>query len=446
MGRALLFLSGGMMILFGIVQLSITERQKIIPERTAEYYTDQQAKNIAASIIDLTIEQIRENQDWVGGFDFDNYMDAEVSVEVYDENSNSYPDSINAGTWDEYKVLLFSEVNYEGTTLETEVLLQRDSFSKYSYFTDAESMPNGQTIWFGGNDAITGPVHTNGTFSIRDSPIFNGPVTSPNMWNRLNSSTNPQFNDQTDFNAPTKELPDASQIDVLESAAHSSGLTFDDDVELEFFVNENEGTNGVGYVKAEQTGWVRCSHSWHNYWEQRTTEEDYKISDYNGLISVDGNVDVKGTVKGEVTLHSSGDVNITGDLMYYVNPDADPSADPHDPESNYYLGLLGLVSEEDVTVDSEAHRDNGSYDIHIHAAIMALGDSFTVENYNDNRSRGTLNVLGGIIQKVRGPVGLTNGSGYTKNYVYDRRLLSMIPPSYPREKWFSVVYWRDRTN
>jgi hypothetical protein len=193
--------------------------------------------------------------------------------------------------------------------------------------------------------------------------------------------------------------------------------------------------DGEGYFKRIEEETVSCGIG---CTETVVTETEYLLSDYNGVISVDGNVDVKGTVKGQVTLHSTHEIEIMGDIYYNTNP--------LDSSSN---DMFGLVSEGNVIVDRDAHLDNGSSDLTIHASIMALNTSFEVEDYGSSGSRGILNVLGGIIQKNRGAVGTTGGwsgsTGYSsKNYVYDERLLQTMPPSYPRESVFSIVYWKDK--
>ena len=80
---------------------------------------------------------------------------------------------------------------------------------------------------------------------------------------------------------------------------------------------------------------------------------------------------------------------------------------------------------------------------------MALGNSFTVEDWNQGPPKGTLTVLGGIIQDYRGPVGTFNPStntkvsGYTKNYQYDARLMTNPPPFYPTTGDYVIVSWQE---
>jgi hypothetical protein len=69
-------------------------------------------------------------------------------------------------------------------------------------------------------------------------------------------------------------------------------------------------------------------------------------------------------------------------------------------------------------------------DPQIHAAILALGHSFIVQNYDEGAKLGTLTVNGAIAQKWRGPVGTGGGSGtgYLKDYGYDTRFQFASPP------------------
>jgi hypothetical protein len=81
---------------------------------------------------------------------------------------------------------------------------------------------------------------------------------------------------------------------------------------------------------------------------------------------------------------------------------------------------------------------------------MALGNSFTVENWWEGSPKGTLTVFGGIIQDERGPTGTFNPetnnkiSGYSKNYQYDVRLITNPPPFYPTTGDYVVVTWREQ--
>ncbi|WP_428234801.1 hypothetical protein [Gracilimonas sp.] len=431
MGRAMLFLVSGLVIISGIIQMANMNRTEMLPERTATHFNEQQAKNVAASLIDNAIQNLLVDMEWSDDITMSTASGASGTLYMTQPD----PD-------DEYRVLLTSYGTYGGYQAEIEVLMQRDSFSRYSYFTDSETFAppyDHIKIWWWNGDQVTGPVHTNGTFSMSGSPTFNGFISSPNDWvgytgdedsddpATRHGSDSPNFNGGTNFNlTKTKDLPGTEQINLLKSQAT---LSFSSNKDVEFY----EDVLGEGYVKVKDVG---CS-------DPITCYDHYKLSSYENaeggvVISVDGHANVVGEVKGSVTLHAKDDINIMGDIVYDTDPRVDSTS----------TDLLGLVSEEDVEVDRWAHSYNGSSDLTIHASIMALGTSFEVEDYSSGSPRGTLDLLGGIVQKNRGAVGTFSGgsvaSGYTKDYVYDTRLQQTIPPSFPRESVFSLVYWRDK--
>lgn len=144
-------------------------------------------------------------------------------------------------------------------------------------------------------------------------------------------------------------------------------------------------------------------------------------------------------IGGQYTVHSEDDIWIDGDIRY--NKDPAEYSDSSD--------LLGIVSEKEVIIDEDAHRHEGYSDLTIHESIMALDKSFSAEDYNRGSGRVDLNLLGGIVQQQRGPMGtFSNGSiqsGFNKQYEYDERLLKMNPPSFPRESFFSIVHWHTNT-
>ena len=431
MGRAMLFLVSGLVIVSGIIQMTNTNRTEVLPERTAIHFSEQQARNVASSLIDNAIQNLLVDMEWTDDISITTANGASGTLYMTQPD----PD-------DEYRVLLTSYGTYGGYQAEIEVLMQRDSFSRYAYFTDSETFApplDHIKIWWWNDDQITGPVHTNGTFSMSGSPTFNGFVSSPNDWvgytgneyshdpATRHGSDSPNFNGGTNFSlTKTKDLPGPQQINLLKSEAT---LTFGADSDVEFYTD----LFGEGYVKVKDDG---CNDILFCY-------DHYKLSNYANpdggvVISVDGHANVKGDVKGMVTLHARDDINIMGDIRYDTDPRIDSTS----------TDLLGLVSEEDVEIDYNAQKDEGSYDLTIHASIMALGTSFEANGYNTGSPRGTLNLLGGVIQRNRGPVGTFSGgsvsTGYTKNYVYDTRLQKTIPPSFPRESIFSLVYWRDK--
>jgi hypothetical protein len=413
MGRALLFLVGGMFIILGIVQTGVQGRLSIIPERTYNLHAELHAENAVNSAMDYALREIIINQNWNDGYSSNNYMDAVVNVELYDQTSSNIPVN-EISSWDSYTLLVHGTAVYEGILARAEIYLRKDSFSRYSYFTDSEISPGGQNVFFIWSDVLSGPVHTNGRFNIAGDPTFNGFVSSPEMWNGWSGTTNdPNFDGGSDFNAETRDPPSSLELSTLKNSASANGLTLNTDVELEFLPGEE--------VRIRET--------------DSGTEYTISLTPYNGVISSDSKISLKGTVDGQYTVHSTENIEIIGDIVYNDNPIDNPDSSD----------LLGIVSEKNVIINKDAHQANGSKDLNIHASIMALNESFSLEDFNSGSPKGALNLLGGIIQMKRGPMGTFSGgsikSGFSKQYEYDERLMRMNPPSFPRESFFSVVHW-----
>lgn len=170
-------------------------------------------------------------------------------------------------------------------------------------------------------------------------------------------------------------------------------------------------------------------------------------SNVKGVITFTGNTGVSGTVRGRVTLYDhNGSFVLLDDLRYADDPTLGVCAD-----------ILGLLSDDNIVVADNAINtpqdiNTGSgtlykslddtQDMYVQAVLMALNTSFTVENYTAGPTsalscqgsidgRGCLYVTGGIIQKDRGPVGLSSGQGYIKRYSYDRCAAVNPPPYFP---------------
>lgn len=480
MGRSILFLVGGLTILTGIIQVGNNQRLETLPEVTRTHFEEIQARNFNRSLVDNAIQNMVRNNDWEGEIMVNDLVDLgsianrnskdmiggvlgllngtinEIEEPVnqksgstlqgvtgtltsYTSTSQNIPTDNSVTQWDQYKLLLVSNSEYKGTTVSTEVLMQRDSFSKYSYMTQSELSTSGTEIWFFSSDNIYGPIHTNGTFKMSGNPSFYGLVTSPNMWEAHNTNpTSPNFYGGENFNAPYKASPDHFEIDKLAVAANNGGLTFSSDIFLDFSV-DGASDRGKVEVYGYTTSWFRCGWGWcQGTFRNSTPTFTHYTDTFNGVISSTGKIDVQGKVKGNITVHSQDRIRITGDITYNTNPMVDSTS----------ADLMGLVSEGDVLLDDQAHLASGSSDVTVHASIMALNSSFFVENYASGSPRGTLNLLGGIVQKNRGAVGTFNSSGvasgFAKNYQYDTRLRRSIPPFYPRESVFSIVYWKDK--
>jgi len=159
--------------------------------------------------------------------------------------------------------------------------------------------------------------------------------------------------------------------------------------------------------------------------------------DFKGVIFVDGDVIISGTLRGRVTVTATDDIILADDLVYASDPGLGTCED-----------ILGIFSGDDVVVsDNLMNTPYSGYtwdetkDEFFHGIVLAL-DIFTVENFNGGPNsgqrcegqqwgRGCLYLTGGIIQNTRGAVGTTGRTGYIKRYAYDKCGATAPPPYFP---------------
>ncbi|WP_010203858.1 hypothetical protein [Salinibacterium sp. PAMC 21357] len=171
----------------------------------------------------------------------------------------------------------------------------------------------------------------------------------------------------------------------------------------------------------------------------------YPLKDEYGASSSygcrDGDLFVKGTLKGQTTLSAEHYVYVIGDIKY------------NDPEAD----MLGLVGNDAVWVWNPVkysysswygwrlgpiNDSSGDKERRIDAAILSVSHTFLVQNPAHAPANAVLTVNGAIAQKFRGIVS-SNGGGYSKNYVYDARLKYTAPPKFlsPVTTTYGVDVW-----
>ena len=140
---------------------------------------------------------------------------------------------------------------------------------------------------------------------------------------------------------------------------------------------------------------------------------------------------MEGKVNGQVTVATPAgkDINIIDDLIY-TNPGNKNFVwtDAFDPYDEGFTDKLGLIAGGNVILNQSWKNNWG--DMYVMASILAVTGSFYNSQYTRHPQK-TLHVYGGIAQDSRGPVGMTNGRGYIKDYKYDQRFFSDPPPHFP---------------
>lgn len=305
-------------------------------------------------------------------------------------------------------------------------------------------------IQFVGGDKILGPFHTNDSINVCGSPQF-GEISSdriemrggsdPDGWRAACAGSDPNevgtWVPQADF----MQIPESNTQLYNDAEAPyrfrgQTRLVFTDNGKVSVTGKKDDGTpitnlsldmprNGVIYV-SNDTASPLCGAGF--------TAGKPNLAEYDAYqpANVDascGNAIVSGTYSQSVTIGSERDIVIEGDITR------------KDDESMAGLIANGFVRVKhpikwDESKDPPTCSEDGAQlgDVSIDAAILSLNHSFTVDGYYCGTKRGTLHVYGAIAQKYRGPVGTGGnsvlGTGYLKDYKYDRRLRYRSPPRF----------------
>jgi type II secretory pathway pseudopilin PulG len=303
------------------------------------------------------------------------------------------------------------------------------------YWRDGRQPPSGTRkycaqIFFASGDTINGPLHTEDQLAICGSPTFGRSsqdavevvAPPPGYSNQGNSgcANNPVFKGTYTAGAdsiqppPTNVLlkaladPQYQWTGQTHITLSSSGLTV---------INGGKTTtlpypsNGVVYVSSSS-----CSTVYTPFNVTYSTSLGFPTYGGSGC----GTITVDGTYNTSLTLASDNDIVIDGSINHSGN------------------ALLGLIAQNYVRVYHPCSGTGGSNlsgylsNPQIDAAILAVSDSFIVDNYDcgSQGQLGNLSVFGAIAQVYRGPVGTVGSTGYLKNYVYDDRLREQEPPHF----------------
>lgn len=352
------------------------------------------------------------------------------------------PANLGTGTYDYETVasganfIITSEGSVGDITRTVRVNVRRDSIARYLYFTDDEHfrwygwrIP----VWFITGDYLEGPLQTNSHLHISGDPIFSDPdshravKTADGFITYMHGGPpkdNPEFQNGIDLGVEPVPLP--SKALQLRTDAVQGGYHFE----------------ASGASPAQIT--LNCNNTM-TVTSKGLTNETMALPANGAVFITGGDVRVSGALSGQVCIGTNRNVVITDDVTYCDDPRLNPDS----------TDRLGLIAERNVVVSAGVpyhdYNDDGLGDVKVDASIMALGNSFTVENWWAGPAKGDLYVYGGIIQDYRGPVGTfdsssnTKLSGYSKEYQHDPRDLGEIFFRYfPSTNDYVIISWQEQ--
>jgi Tfp pilus assembly protein PilX len=343
--------------------------------------------------------------------------------------------------------------------------LRRSGFLDYLYFTDFETQDplvtnsnqlcnvyrragrssSCSTIVFASDDAVNGPFHTNDDIVVCGTPDFGRTkadqieVQAPdNGWaSGCGGGAAPNFKgtyaedakhlDMPASNTALKDvaLPAYLFTGTTQITLNSSGTMDVKNPNLNGGASTNLAWPANGVVYAQNGANCTASYSAPQIYNESNTC---------------GNIYVKGSYSKSLTIGAQRDILITDSITRSGN------------------FLLGLVANTFIRIYHPVNPANGCSNassgpfgaapgnITIDAAILSVGHSFIVDNFDCGAPLGTLTVNGAIAQTYRGPVGQGGSSiahGYVKNYNYDDRFKVANPPYFldpVQSSWRTVRY------
>lgn len=451
------------------------------------------AFNLAESGMDRSIRWL---QNQATPPDSDTAFDPFDGDQLMDGGSYSVvivPDPINVqSTLKKFRIIATGVSGAERDVVE--LVVRQASFGKYAYFTDQETSPfSGGRIWFFSGDKIRGPAHSNSrngsemqiNWGQGSGPIFEGHLTTSGAFINFKQT------------APTTEA-EFGQIFLEGSRGYELGVdpidlpdsTFTQKVAAWGLGGAFPTTDGVYtppdggiYIKGDSEIVMMVDASGNQVFEvtQGTTvtvltidlvndvtirQVDggaplYLPGSGNGVVYSAGNItSLYGTIADNVTsgyplavdkrnsftiatdVNAGMNITVTAPVKHLTQLDL--SLPPGDP-ANLQSGTLGLIGRN-VFVGKNAPPDMEIDALILAGSVSTPDGSFEVESFRTKRPTGTLKVLGGIIQKMRGPVGTIGRggliSGYAKDYYYDSRMADNPPPFFPTTGSYDRLSWR----
>jgi Tfp pilus assembly protein PilX len=321
-----------------------------------------------------------------------------------------------------------STATVDGAVRQIRARLQNETFAQFVYFADETS-----EIWFTSRDSLDGRVHVNGVIYISGDPWFGMKVTSTANHFNMYSGSNPTFEGGYELSVGHIPLPMPAELAPTLVAESQSGGLYGGvlaGANAKYEVELGRGGN-MGHLSYRAYRQVSGTYQWSGW-------TSVLISSMNGIAWFEEPIDIKGTLDGQLTVGSAGDINIMDNVLYL---DSTPGHGPNPGCDD----ILGLVSAKNVVVwDSTPNLS----DCEIHAHMIALDKSFGARNYDSGSPRGDLTVWGGFAQRKIGAIGqFRHGSGiihgYSKNYNYDRRLMTNSPPGFPPTGQYIQATWEE---
>src|ERR1035437_5735587 len=408
-GKAILFVVLGFSLTFLIIGQNYNRITLNATDNMTNYVNSEISHNIALNGANIACNAFYLNPTWTAGYSNLSCQGGTLNVTVQTLDAVKLITSITSIS----TLQGYNGYSYHDTIIVT---LQPSRFSRYAYYSVSE----GGTIYWATGDTVKGPLQTQDYLRVSGNPVFLGMVGTKLgvVYKNGVSNDHPKFLGGLSVGSDVPINP--AVVSYVESFALTNGYEF----------------SGHDTVYLNFTG---DSLKYRYAWNTKDTTKLISAMVPNGVLFVKGGTArIKGTIKGQLTLGCSyvtkgGSVYLDSSITYNTNPISNPSS----------TDIFGVVAQNNFIIeDNKANSNN----VAIQGSIYCQTGGFTADNYSTRPYCGYINLLGGIVQAVRGPVGIIGSSGtitngFSKNYSYDRRFMFSAPPNFPNTGAYNVISW-----
>ena len=318
----------------------------------------------------------------------------------------------------------------DGVLRQVKATVIAETFAIYQWFVGSTG---GGWTWFSTGERFEGPVHVNGDLQIDGDPWFGGLVRAGGGYTEKLGS-NPTFERGYELHVEQIPLPTVSYVESTLKVAADEALG----------VHPTK-LSGPGSYWLVELGAPLAGYMTYQGFDKNDNPIGFgtvvELAATNGAAWFDNEIEIRGTLDGQLTIGVDGDIHVIDDIIYADStPGSGPNADCDD--------VLGLVAaglpKGNIIIDYTVPNQS---DCEVHGVMMALENTIEAEDYQHHAIRGDFIIYGGLLaQKAIHIAEYSDGvvtSGYYRDYHYDSRVITLPPPFFPFSSNFSVVTWEE---
>lgn len=307
------------------------------------------------------------------------------------------------------------------------------SFTKYTLLV------NGEQLWVGAGEKITGTVHVNDSGMYNQGEVTGDASSTESTYNSWNWGTQPGVAGPGTYSgAKLYPVPriDFNQVDVdiktIRDDAKNNGKG-------DYYDNAPSGSSGYHIVlKADSYDLYKVT-NFNNTGLNITAETLLGNHGYpeEGIILLEDNVWINGTINGQKITVIAADPEKNGNQRKRI-------IIPDNVKYTNYDGSdkIGLITQTDILVTRTA-----PYNMEIDAAMIAKDGEIKIKDYN-GLHKGNMKVYGSMAHNTgliwTYDYGGGNWTGYaTTETIIDQSNVLNPPPKFPLTGTYEILSWRE---